>query len=71
MEELIAMATELDKMERSVSSWEAEFLDSTLKLLGDLQPLTLKQEKKLREIYARYLGDGSDGGSDPDEEVDL
>lgn len=55
VEHHLEMAEELDAMERDVSSWEAEFLESILKQLREARPLTPKQEDKLEEMYRNYI----------------
>ena len=57
--ELLEMAQELDGMERSVSSWEADFLESVLTRLREGRDLSEKQEAKLRQVHEKYLGDDS------------
>lgn len=64
---LVEIAKELDAMERSVTSWEASFLDSILTRLSRGYPLSDKQEKVLREMHGKYLGDGTE---ETQEEVD-
>lgn len=51
------MAEDLNKMDRDLGSWEADFHDSVLQRLRAGQDLSEKQATKLREIYERYLGD--------------
>jgi len=68
---LLEMAVALDGMDRDVSSWEADFLESVLLRLNDGRPISPKQEAKLRELHERYLagdGDGDDDGRDPGRE---
>jgi hypothetical protein len=60
----LEMAEAIDGMERSVTSWEAEFLDSVLVRLREGRSISEKQESKIRELYERYLGDGAGGGED-------
>ena len=64
----LEMAKELDGMERDVTSWEADFLNSILEKLNFGLALTEKQATRLSEMYERYLGDGS---PDPEADVDL
>jgi hypothetical protein len=64
----LEMAQELDAMERGVTSWEADFLNTILTNINRNVPLTQGQQRKLEELYEHYLGDEAE---DPDEEVDL
>ena len=64
----LEMAKAIDGMERDVTSWEADFLNSILDSLSFGLALTQKQAARLEEMYERYLGDGS---PDPEEDVDL
>lgn len=50
----LEMAEELDRMERDVTSWEAEFLDSILKRLRSGTALTERQAKTLQEMRWKY-----------------
>ncbi len=49
------MAVELDDMEKSVTSKEADFLDKTLKLLKARKGLTEKDQTLLEMIYEKYF----------------
>lgn len=65
----LEMAEALDSMERNVSSWEADFLESVLKRLkDDGRTLSEKQATKLKELYERYLGDETDDDEPPSSE---
>ncbi len=69
MDELLEMAQELDGMDKSVNSWEAQLLEDTLIKLRAGQTLTpgqKGQEAKLREIYDRYLGEDCESTDDSD-----
>lgn len=51
----LAMAEDLDKMERDVNSWEAGFLESVLvRLKKEKLPLTETQVKTLKEMHEKY-----------------
>lgn len=68
MDELLEMAQELDGMDRSVTSWEADFLESVLVRLREGRGLTTHaggQEAKLRQIYAKYFEGGDDAPPPP------
>ena len=71
------MAEALNDMERDMTSWEADFHDCVLKKLRAKEPLTSKEDAKLREIYEKYLGpqgevvERSDEEDDPDGDLDL
>mgnify|MGYP001590488633 CR=1 FL=1 len=55
---LLEMAEELNTMKRPLQpGFECDFHDSVLRRLRAGEPLSPKQEVKLREIYDRYLGD--------------
>lgn len=54
------MAEALDSMDRDVTSWEADFLNSTLEILRFGSTLSAGAAVKLKEIYDRYLGDDAD-----------
>ncbi len=67
MDEFLDMAEELDGMDRSLNTWEANFLNGILALLRKNQPLSPGRETKLREIHEKYLGgetDASEGDDD-------
>jgi hypothetical protein len=64
----LEMAKELDGMERDVTSWEADFLNSILTRLDRGLPISHAQQKKLEELYEHYLGQDAD---DMEAEVDL
>ena len=69
MDELLEMAQELDGMDKSLNSWEVQFLDDMLIKLRAGQTLTSGQkgqEAKLREIYERYLGEDCESTDDTD-----
>lgn len=53
--ELLKMAETLDAMDTDVTSWEAGFLDSTLKALRAGWTITAKQEHVLRDMHAKYI----------------
>jgi len=64
----LEMAEALDGMERAVSSWEADFIESVLiRLREEHRPLTDGQVEKLREIYEKYLGEETDRKPDEDD----
>lgn len=59
--EALELAEELDNMERDVTTWEADFLESILKRLReDGSELTPKQEYQLRRMEEKYLAGGDD-----------
>lgn len=47
----------LDTMDRDVSSWEAEFLDSVMKQRRAGGTLSPKQREKLEEMYEKYTNE--------------
>jgi len=53
--EHLEMAEEIDRMERDVTSWEADFLDSILKRLRNKIPLTPKQAEVLEGMHEKYI----------------
>jgi hypothetical protein len=62
------MAEALDGMEKSVSSWEADFIESVLvRLRKEHRPLTDAQAEKLKEVYDKYLGEEAEGKPDEDD----
>lgn len=54
---LLEMAEALDKMDRDLNSWEADFHNSILEILRFGGNLSTKEALKLKEIYERYLGE--------------
>lgn len=59
----LAMAEALDRMERDVTSWEADFLDSILKQLREeKRALTQKQIDVLNRMCSEYDVDLDDLG---------
>jgi hypothetical protein len=63
------MAQELDKMNRDVTSEEADFLEEVLDTVGEGKKLKPKVAGKLEEIYEKYLVNREDAEEeDPDEE---
>lgn len=65
------MAEALDAMEKGVTSFEAEFLESVLvRLRKEHRPLTEAQAEKLQEIYEKYLGEGAEEKPGDDDDVD-
>ncbi len=69
-EEHLEMAEELDSMALDVTSWEAEFLESVLGLLREGSPLSPKQAKTLKGMYAKYLGEDEGGDGEKGEDED-
>jgi hypothetical protein len=66
------MARELDSMERDVTSWEANFIESVLKALRSGKSLSNPQKEKLEEMWDKYLGERADKDAPPrDEDEDL
>jgi hypothetical protein len=68
------MAKELDSMDRDVTSWEADFLESVMKALRAGQPLSNGRKEKLEEMWDKYLGERADKDAPPrdeDEDLDL
>ncbi len=68
MSELLDMAEELDGMERSVTTWEAGFLESVLELLREDIRISPKQESKLKAMHDQYLGPYADEPKDDDDD---
>ncbi len=69
MDEFLDMAEELDGMDRSLNTWEAQFLEDMLTKLRNGENLTPGkggQEAKLREIYDKYLGENWESSDDDD-----
>ncbi len=63
------MALELDRMEKSVTSDEAELLEAVLVKTKEHKPLTLEEADRIVKMHDRYLvhrEEGRDGA--PDEE---
>ena len=54
------MARKIDTMDRDVTSWEADFLDSILSAIDQGKHLSGRQESKLREIYLKYFPEDED-----------
>ena len=46
----------LDEADVDVTTWEADFLESTLRRTGNGQPLTDGQLKIVKRMETRYLG---------------
>ncbi len=72
MDELLEMAEELDGMDKSLNSWEIQFLEDMLKRLREGENLTPGkngQEAKLRQIYDKYLGENWGSAGDDDDPV--
>jgi hypothetical protein len=66
------MARELDSMDRDVTSWEANFLESVMKALRAGRALSDRQKEKLDEMWDKYLGERADKDAPPrDEDEDL
>lgn len=75
---LLEMAQALDKMERDVTSSEADILEYALKRLESGKKLEPKDETKLKAMYEKYLArdnkeeEGDDEGKwDVEGEVDF
>jgi hypothetical protein len=71
-----SIARRLDMMERSVSSWEASFLESVLKRIDRSQDLSTEQAKSLLRMFRRYFPDEAalelkDGEGDGEEPLDI
>lgn len=67
------MAKELDRMNRGVTSDEADFLEEVLDTLADGKKLKPKVGARLEEMYEKYLverEDAEEGGEEDEEEVD-
>lgn len=64
---LLEMAEALNKMDRDLGTWEADFHNAVLQLLRVELPLTPKQTEKLKEIYEKYLGEDADAGETIDD----
>jgi hypothetical protein len=50
------LAKDLDHMEEDVTPWEADFLDSILKILSRGGTLSPKQAERLEGMHEKYLG---------------
>lgn len=55
--DLLRMAEALNTMDRDLNSWEAGLHNTVLEALRFGLDLTEPQEKKLKEIYEKYLGE--------------
>lgn len=53
----LEMAQALDSMERDVTSWEADFIESVLKRLKAGRPLSPKQAESLEGMHRKYFAD--------------
>lgn len=66
--ELLDLAKDLDDMDRKVTTWESEFLDSVLRVLVAGGSLSAKQREILIDMETKYL-ESNDDEEDEDEHL--
>lgn len=64
----LEMAEALDEMEKTLSSDNADFLESILKKLRHDDDLTDREQKKLEILYKKHLGDDEEQEEAEDED---
>lgn len=64
---LLALAKELDDLERDLTSREADFLDKVLKIVGAGGDLTAKETKDLEALHGKYFSETMQGGAEDDD----
>ncbi len=65
-DEILTKAKELDAMERSVTSAEADILERVLEAYSDGKKPKIKDCEKVQAMYDKYLGKRED---DPEDET--